>query len=124
MSFADRFKARWENVFVPAIEGEPFNEKRFRAVRVDTRRSGDSILTEIADGIAHAQVVIGDVSVVDRWKDSGDRERHARNSNVMYEIGLALAWRQPVDAYWCAMIQELSCSTSLPFQCFTLRRRT
>jgi hypothetical protein len=97
MSFADRFRERWERVFVPAIEGEPIGGRQLRAVRVDIRRSGDSILTEIADGIAHAQRVVADISVVDRWTGSDGRPRHERNGNVMYEVGLALGWRQPED---------------------------
>ena len=97
MSFAERFRERWDRLFVPAIEDEPIGGRRLRAVRVDTRRSGDSILTEIADGIAHAQLVLADVSVVDRWTDSNGQSRHARNGNVMYEVGLALGWRQPVE---------------------------
>jgi hypothetical protein len=86
MSFAERFRERWDRLFVPAIEDEPIGGRRLRAVRVDTRRSGDSILTEIADGIAHAQLVLADVSVVDRWTDSNGQSRHARNGNVMYEL--------------------------------------
>jgi len=38
------------------------------------------------DGIAHARLILGDVSPV-----SGDYP----NANVMYEIGLAHALRQP-----------------------------
>jgi hypothetical protein len=63
---------------------------------VDIRRSGDSILSEINNGIAHAQLVIADISVTDRWQDAGEK-RWARNGNVMYEVGLALACRQAVE---------------------------
>ena len=96
MSFDARYEARWNNIFRPAIECEPFGQLVLKAVRVDIRRSGDSILTEINHGIAHSQLVLADISVTDRWStDSG--ERWLRNGNVMYEVGIALACRQPVE---------------------------
>jgi hypothetical protein len=96
MSFADAFQQRWDDIVRPAVERAPIDGRTLRAIRVDTRRSGESILTEIIDGIAHSQLVVADISVVDRWVDGAER-RAARNGNVMYEVGLALACRQPVE---------------------------
>jgi hypothetical protein len=96
MSFAPAFENRWRDMVRPAVEEHPIEEHALRAVRVDTRRSGESILTEIVDGIAHAQLVVADVSVESRWVTEGV-ECFARNGNVMYEVGLALACRQPVE---------------------------
>ena len=96
MSFRDLYDDRWERIFRPAVEAVPFGSLELKAVRVDERRSGDSILTDINSGIAHAQVVLADISVTDRWTENGE-PRWARNGNVMYEVGLALSCRQPVE---------------------------
>lgn len=96
MSFHPDYDERWQEIFVPAIESEPLNGRTLKAVRVDIRKSGDSILTEITSGIAHAQLVLADISVTDRWKKNWKR-RWGRNGNVMYEVGLAIACRQPVE---------------------------
>jgi len=96
MSFDPRHDTRWEHIFKPAIEDQPVGNLSLKAVRVDIRKSGDSILTEINNGIAHSQLVVADISVTDRWELDG-QERWCRNGNVMYEVGLALACRQPVE---------------------------
>jgi hypothetical protein len=96
ISFSEPFESRWREIVLPAVEAQPIEGLTLRAVRVDTRRSGESILTEIIEGIAHSQLVLADISVVDRWL-VGDVPRSARNGNVMYEVGRALACRQPVE---------------------------
>ena len=62
--------------------------------RVDISKSGDSILTDISDGIAHSQLVLADVSSIGRDAITGNPYR---NANVMYEVGIALACRQPSE---------------------------
>ena len=96
MSFDPRYDARWTQIFKPAIESCPFGETRLRAIRVDIRKSGDSILTDIINGIAHSQLVLADISVTDRWQVDGNT-CSCRNGNVMYEVGLAFACRQPTE---------------------------
>lgn len=96
MSFEQKYDTRWHNIFRPAIESVVKGNCSFNAVRVDIRKSGDSILTEMMDGIAHSQLVLADISVTDRWSIDG-KEHYTRNGNVMYEVGLALACRQPVE---------------------------
>ena len=97
MSFSPKFEHRWTNIFRPTVEAVTVDGRPLRPVRVDIRKSGDSILTEIMDGIAHAQLVLADISVTDHWTDETGSARSCRNGNVMYEVGLALACRQPVD---------------------------
>ncbi len=63
--------------------------------RVDLSKTGDSILTDINDGIAHSQLVLADVSS-SIGKDSITGKPY-RNANVMYEVGLALACRQSTE---------------------------
>lgn len=90
MSFADRYRTRFKEVIEPAINSIPVNGEALKADRVDISKSGDSILTDIMDGIAHSQMVLADVSSI--GKDSVTGEPY-RNGNVMYEVGLALACR-------------------------------
>ncbi|MBI3467147.1 MAG: hypothetical protein HY000_29385 [Planctomycetes bacterium] len=56
-----------------------------KAHRVDVTKISGSIVTEIMEGIAHARIVLGEVSTM---------ANGSRNANVMYEVGLAHALRQ------------------------------
>jgi hypothetical protein len=91
MSFAEPYKRRFEDVIKPAIEGINYRGKTLKADRVDLSKTGDSILTDIVDGISHSLMVLADVSVVGYDSKTGYAYR---NGNVMYELGLALACRQ------------------------------
>lgn len=90
MSFHDVYRRRFEEVIQPAIEANSYAGQNLRAKRVDLSKTGDSILTDINDGIAHAVMVLADVSTIGR--DSKDGSPY-RSGNVMYEVGLALACR-------------------------------
>lgn len=90
MNFASQYQDRFDRVIAPAIRSVVVNGKNLEPYRVDISKSGDSILTEISDGIAHARLVLADVSTVGKDSVSG---QPYRNGNVMYELGLALACR-------------------------------
>ena len=94
MSFLDQYRARYEEVIRPAIEGIQIGGVSLKPRRVDISKSGDSILTDISDGIAHSRLVLADVSCI--GKDSITGQPY-RNGNVMYEVGVALSCRQPSD---------------------------
>lgn len=94
MSFAPVYAERFQNVIDPAIRALSSTDGPLEPHRVDLSRSGDSILTEIVDGIAHARLVVADLSSV--GKDSITGQPY-RNGNVMYEVGIALSCRQPQD---------------------------
>lgn len=94
MSFAPQYQPRYDKVITPAIEAIHINNIPLKSYRVDISKSGDSILTDIMEGIAHSQMVLADVSTI--GKDSVSSMPY-RNGNVMYEVGLALACRQPQD---------------------------
>ena len=94
MSFAERYKSRFDEIITPAISSIKFNGVQLRPYRVDISKSGDSILTEIINGIAHSQMVLADISSIGKDSITG---RSYRNGNVMYEVGLALASRQPTE---------------------------
>jgi hypothetical protein len=94
MSFAGPYEERFQKIIRPAIEEIDVRKEKLRANRVDLSKSGDSILTDIMDGIAHSELVLVDVSTVGNDTKTGERYR---NGNVMYELGLALACRQPSE---------------------------
>lgn len=92
MSFDSRFAARWENVIKPAVQSLSIGDKRLDPVRVDARVVGDSILTEILQGIGSAQLVLADITSIGTLDG-----RPIRNGNVMYEVGIAHAVRLPEE---------------------------
>jgi hypothetical protein len=91
MSFAPAYNQRFNLVIAPAIEAILVGDIQLKACRVDTSKSGDSILTDIMDGIAHSQMILADVSTV--GIDAKTNQPY-RNGNVLYEVGVALACRQ------------------------------
>jgi len=92
MSFDQQFDLRWNEVIEPAIQDIEIDGAPLKAVRVNSRIVGDSILTEILSGIGTAQVILADISSIGTLDD-----RPVRNGNVMYEIGLAHATRLPEE---------------------------
>ena len=94
MSFAPQYQERYTKVIEPAIQAITVGNVPLRAHRVDISKSGDSILTDIMEGIAHSRMILADVSIIGKDSVTG---RSYRNGNVMYEVGLALAARQPQD---------------------------
>ncbi|MGD9127196.1 MAG: hypothetical protein PVH19_07430, partial [Planctomycetia bacterium] len=90
MSFASEFNARWENVIRPAIE----TDLQFTANRVDYNESGESVVHDILDGIAHARIVLADITSVDMFDMNGQKWPQ-RNGNVMWEVGIAHTMRLP-----------------------------
>ncbi len=94
MSFEARFDERYHTIIKPAIEAEPISGATLKAYRVDNSKTGDSILSEIVDGVAHSRIVLADVSVIDEGRYT---QVPVRNGNVMYEVGVALACRIPAD---------------------------
>lgn len=94
MSFAPQYQRRFDEVIAPAVRELTVNGVRLKPQRVDISKSGDSILTDISDGIAHSRLVLADVSSIGTDSVTGERYR---NGNVMYEVGLALSCRHPTD---------------------------
>lgn len=82
MSFDPVFKHRWEVVIEPTIQG-----LGLKPIRVDASTISDSILTQILRGISDSRLIFADITAV----------TGLRNPNVMYEIGLAHAVRQPQE---------------------------
>lgn len=92
MSFNEKYQERFEKIFKPAIESIEVNGSRLTAVRVDERKTGDSIILEIVKGIAISEIILADISSIDIELDN---DGITRNGNVMYELGLAHAVKSP-----------------------------
>jgi hypothetical protein len=90
MSFAPQYQTRFDAVLAPAIRAINIGGVSLQPHRVDISKNGDSILTEISDGIAHSRMVLADVSSIGKDSVTG---RPYRNANVLYEVGLALVCR-------------------------------
>jgi hypothetical protein len=88
MSFDHAFDQRWREVIEPAIQAADME-----AHRVDTRKVGDSILTEIVSGIGKDRLVFADITALGRLPGG----YVVRNGNVMYEVGIAHAARLPEE---------------------------
>jgi hypothetical protein len=93
MSFHESFQKRWTEVIEKGISAIKRNGKPLEAVRVDTRRISDSVLTEILSGIGTSRLVLADVTTIHYM----DGDRPIRNANVMYEVGIAHAMRLPEE---------------------------
>lgn len=105
MPFDDVHDARYENVFCPAITGLKSEGILLKPYRVDISQTGDSILTDIVDGIAHCRLFLADISTVGNDAKTSDPYR---NGNVMYEVGLALACRSSAETLLVKDDQESS----------------
>lgn len=92
MSFDSRFSQRYIEVIEPALSCVEVDGQHLEPYRVDARTISDSILTEILSGIGNSRLIFADVSTIE------ETEAHAiRNGNVMYEVGIAHAMRQPEE---------------------------
>ena len=94
MDFHEEYTTRFEQIIEPAVQATSVDGVPLRAKRVDLSVSGDSILTDIMDGIAHSLLFLADISTVGY---DAKTSKPYRNANVMYEVGLALACRQPSE---------------------------
>src|SRR4051812_14440909 len=89
-SFAPEFNRRWERVIEPAIT----QELKLRANRVDYNDSGESVIHDIMDGIAHSRLVVADITSTPMTDRRGSVWPQ-RNGNVMWELGVAHVMRLP-----------------------------
>lgn len=84
MSFTDAFTPVYERVIAPACDVD----NGLTPLRLDLERGGDAIVTQMLDGIAHSRLVIAEITTL----RPGDHT--SRNGNVMWEVGVAHAFRQ------------------------------
>lgn len=82
MTFDPRFEQRWRSVIEPACQ-----DVGLQGFRVDIPKASSSIPADILAGIAQSRLVLADLTPLDGY----------RNGNVMYEVGIAHACRQPEE---------------------------
>jgi hypothetical protein len=75
-------------VYTQAIEPACSEDNALKPVRIDLETGGDSIITRILDGLTHSRLVVAEIST----RRQGDQK--SRNGNVMWEVGVAHAFRQ------------------------------
>lgn len=97
MSFDSSFKPRWANVLCPAVQKVVFKDKELFPHRVDLSSKNDSVITEIVRNISECSLFIGDVSTIGHLSIEREQDKPIRNSNVLYEVGLAHACRLPEE---------------------------
>ena len=97
MSFDPKFKPRWTNVLHPAAAKIAVNKNELFAHRVDLANKNDSLITEIVKNISECRLFIADVSTIGYLPIDGKTNKPIRNSNVLYEVGLAHACRLPEE---------------------------
>jgi hypothetical protein len=97
MPFAPKFASVWNDYLKPIIQ-----EVGLRPVRVDEKFSSSSIIMDILDGIASANLVLADLT--------------GGNPNVFYEVGLAHAVKR--DSQVVLLTQNRS---EVPFDLRLLR---
>jgi hypothetical protein len=90
MSFASEFDDRWLRIIEPCIR----EDLGLNANRVDYNESGESIIHDILDGIAHARIVLADITSSSMTDQQG-QVWPQRNGNVMWELGIAHVMRVP-----------------------------
>lgn len=84
MSFDPDLQPVYTQVIAPACS----EDNALKAVRLDFETGGDSIITSILDALVHSRLVIAEIST----RRQGDPT--SRNGNVMWEVGVAHAFRQ------------------------------
>lgn len=85
----ERFNQRWENVIKKGVEDVKHNGKPLEAYRVDIGKVSDSILTDIVYSISRFQLFLADITTIGKLPMGQNKEKAIRNSNVMYEVGMA-----------------------------------
>ena len=113
MSFAPDFCARWCEVIEPVIR----EDLGLVANRVDYNVSGESVVHDIMDGIAHARLVIADITSREMSDDRGCLWPQ-RNANVMWELGIAHIMRLPDEVLMVRSDREQSIFDLTQFRAF------
>lgn len=112
MWFDQEHRSRYDNIIARAIE-----RSNLTPYRVDQPVSGDSIPINILEGILNSRIVLFDISyITSEITLSPSVKKRFRNANVMYELGLAHAWRLPEEVIVIRDDDDL-----LPFDVTTFR---
>jgi len=118
MSFAPEFNDRWSRVIEPCIR----EDLGLNANRVDYNISGDSIVHDILDGIAHASLVFADITS-SAMTDRDGNVWPQRNGNVMWELGIAHVMRVPDEVIVIRSDNDASIFDLTQFRAFSYEPR-
>lgn len=113
MSFSPEFEDTWTHIIEPAIR----EDVKLKPNRVDYNTSGESIIHDILDGIAHSRLILGDISC-SLMRDLKGALWPQRNSNVMWEIGIAHVTRVPDEVILIRADDEPSIFDLTQFRAF------
>jgi len=97
MSFDDVFFPRWKEVIEPAALKIKVNNEQLRAHRVDLANKNDSLITEIVKNISECRLFLADISTIGYLPIGAGQNKPIRNANVLYEVGIAHAYRLPEE---------------------------
>jgi hypothetical protein len=112
--FTDEFLPRWEGVIEPCIR----EDLGLQAIRVDERQSGESVVHDILEGIAHSRLVLVDITSKPLWNRDPTRPTH-RSGNVMWELGVAHVIRLPDEVIVVKSDDEPTIFDLTQFRAFT-----
>ena len=113
MSFAPEFEDTWVRIFEPTIR----EDLKLKPNRVDYNISGESIIHDILDGIAHARLVLADITC-SMLRDARGIVWPQRNGNVMWELGVAHVMRLPNEVIMIRADNEPSIFDLTQFRAF------
>ncbi|HEY3835330.1 MAG TPA: hypothetical protein VGL72_02110 [Bryobacteraceae bacterium] len=113
MSFADELSDRWCRILAPLIQ----DDLHLTPIRIDDTNSGESVVSDILDGIAHARLILADITAV-LLKDNEGRESREISGNVMWELGIAHVMRMPDEVVLVRSDQTKSLFDLTPFRAF------
>ncbi len=95
MWFDHRHKPRYDEIIAKAISESNCHLEPYR---IDQPVTGDSIPVNILEGILNSRLVLFEISYITQSNTIPvESQRRFRNENVMYELGLAQAWRLPEE---------------------------
>jgi hypothetical protein len=114
MSFSPEFEDRWLSVIEPFIR----EDLGLQPNRVDYNISGESIVHDILDGVAHARLILADVTS-SQMTDSDGLVWPQRNGNVMWELGIAHVMRMPDEVIVVRSDNDPSIFDLTQFRAFT-----
>ena len=98
MPFSGSFRRAFERVIEPAIKQVAYRGRQLIPRIINRATSGSpDIHEQIFDAVLHSRLVIADMTVQSSCAGDDGTQRWQPNANVVYEVGLASAWRNPED---------------------------
>jgi hypothetical protein len=98
MPFTTPFEHAFESIIDPAIRSVSVDGRQLVPRIINRGTSGaPDIHEQIFDAILHSRLIVADMTVQSSYATDDGALRWQANANVAYEVGLAVAWRNPED---------------------------